>query len=83
MFRTNAEFFNAVRDLADRFELEGDFRSRDGINEGLDLLNGLTDGWHLFLDRLEEVQNSQRADSTLKSELADIISTTRKVVYRS
>jgi hypothetical protein len=82
MFRTNEEFFNAVRDLANRFESEGDFRSRDGINEGLELLNGLTDGWHLFLDKLEEVQDLQPA-GTRKTELADIISTARKVVYRN
>ena len=82
MFKTNQEFFDAVRGLATRFEMEGDFQSKDRIIEGLGLMNGLTDGWDLFLEKLEEIQQSRPANSDLNNELADIISTTRSVVYR-
>jgi hypothetical protein len=82
MFKTNQDFFDAVRDLATRFEMEGDSQSKDRIYESLGLLNGLTDGWHLFLEKMEEIQHSRPANSDLNNELADIISTTRSVVYR-
>lgn len=82
MFSSNEELFTAVEDLATRFESEGDLSSRDSLYDGLGLINGLTDGWHLFLEKLEEVRNSRSSDTKGSDELDLIISATRKAVYR-
>ena len=82
MFKSNEEYFDAVRVLANRFHHKGEKRSGDLILEGLGLLNGLTDGWHLFLERLEEVRSSLENDSDLKDDLDEVISIARGAVFR-
>ena len=55
-FRSNDEFFQAVRDLIVRLEQKGHHEAAAGLREGFRAINGLTDGSALFLQAIERVQ---------------------------
>jgi len=60
-FRSNEDFFQAVRDLIAKLEAGGHPRAAVELRQGFGCLNGFTDGWALFLESIEKVQ---AADST-------------------
>jgi hypothetical protein len=55
-FRSNEDFFQAVADFIAKLEIEGHRQAADQLREGFRCLNGLTDGWALFLESIEKVQ---------------------------
>ena len=55
-FQSNEEYFRAVKDLVARLELGGHRQAADELGDGYRCLNGLTDGWALFLEAVERVQ---------------------------
>ena len=55
-FRSNEECFQAVRDLVTRLEQGGHHQAAAELREGFGCLNGLTDGWALFLQSIERVR---------------------------
>jgi len=54
-FRSNEEFFQAVADLMAKLEAGGHVQAAAELREGLGCLNGLTDGWALFLDSIQKL----------------------------
>jgi hypothetical protein len=75
-FRTNEEFFQAARDLVSRLERKGHREAAAALRDGFGCLNGLTDGWALFLEAIEDVRTTaskrfdrddQRALKTLRA----------------
>lgn len=60
-FHSNEELFQAVTELAARFEAAGRAPAAAGLREGMACLNGLTDGWAMFLEAIEVVWSSDFA----------------------
>jgi len=58
-FRSNEELFQAVRDLVAKLDGEGHRQAAARLKDGLGCLNGLTDGWALFLEAIDEVEASE------------------------
>ena len=56
--RSNDEFFQAVESLIAALEAGGRADAAAGLKEGRGSLNGLTDGWALFLEAIDRVQAS-------------------------
>jgi hypothetical protein len=57
-FRSNEELFQAVRDLIATLESGDHPQAAATLRDGLGCLNGLTDGWALFLEAIDAVQAS-------------------------
>jgi hypothetical protein len=55
-FRSPEEFFQAVRALIADLEREGDPGAAATLRDGFGCLNGLTDGWALFLESIDKVR---------------------------
>ena len=53
---SSQEFFEAVTDLMTRLEASGHSQALAEIRAGYRCLNGLTDGWALFLESIEKVE---------------------------
>ena len=83
-FQSNEEYFRAVDGLIARLELGGHQQAADELRDGYRCLNGLTDGWALFLEAVEMVQatRSDRFGGDDKQALEAIRAATRKAVYR-
>jgi hypothetical protein len=62
-FHSNNEFFRAAGDLIARLEEGGHEQVATTLREGLQSMNGLTDGWALLLQAIEKAQ--QRASPAL------------------
>jgi hypothetical protein len=58
-FRSPEEFFQAVRALIADLEREGDPGAAATLRDGFGCLNGLTDGWALFLESVEKVRATE------------------------
>ena len=58
-FRSNEELFQAVRDLVAQLDVAGHHQAAARLKDGFGCLNGLTDGWALFLEAIEAVQASE------------------------
>ena len=83
-FRSNEEFFQAVAELIAKLEATGHADAAVELKSGFGCLNGLTDGWALFLDSIEKVQAShaKRLPPDEKKSLASIRAAVRTAVYR-
>jgi hypothetical protein len=83
-FQSTQEFLQAIADLLVRLEARGQAEAAARLREGLRCVNGLTDGWALFLESVETVQ----ADDTVvlaeddQQALERIRTAVRGVVYR-
>lgn len=55
-FRSAEELFQAARGLIADLEREGDLRAAATLRDGFSCLNGLTDGWALFLESIDKVR---------------------------
>ena len=55
-FVSSQELFEAVTDLMTRLEASGHSQALAEIRAGYRCLNGLTDGWALFLESIEKVE---------------------------
>jgi hypothetical protein len=84
LFQSNEEYFKAVEDLIARLQSGGHRQAADELRDGYRSLNGLTDGWALFLESLEKVKAaySGRFDREDREMLETIRQSTHKAVYR-
>ena len=60
-FTSLAEYFTAARDLISRLEEGGHRAAAAELDEGYRCLNGLTDGWALFLESIDKVRAERGA----------------------
>ncbi|OFV81008.1 MAG: hypothetical protein A2Y78_00495 [Acidobacteria bacterium RBG_13_68_16] len=83
-FRSNEEFFQAVRDLIATLEAGGHPQAAATLRDGFGCLNGLTDGWALFLQSIENVQatESKRFSPGHQKALEAIRAAAHAAVYR-
>ena len=83
MFRAQ-DVFDFVEDLAHRIELGGNPKSAQEIRSGLGYLNGLTDGWAMFMESLEHSMPTQAPKLGPReiTDLEDLLEYVRKIVYR-
>ncbi len=83
-FTSNDEFFQALRDLIQRIENQGNVAAAQELREGFACLNGLTDGWALLMESMDRVitgsWGSIEADDM--SELKVMLKGVKKIVYR-
>ena len=83
-FQSNEEYFQAVEDLIARLEFGGHQQAADGLRDGYQCLNGLTDGWALFLASVEAVEATQfeRLSREDQQAIEAIRAAAHKAVYR-
>ncbi len=83
-FTSNEEFFSAFRDLVERIEKQGHAQAAKELRDGFACLNGLTDGWVLLMEAMEQVIEANRGKIGAQemSELRDMLRVVKKVVYR-
>ena len=82
---SSERYFEAVIKLAARLESEGHAAAADQIRRGLRCINGLTDGWALFLDAVEAV-DAELGDQLAGADREDmraIREAARRAVYRA
>ncbi len=82
-FRSSEELFAATRALVRRLELAGLEEAAAELAEGYACLNGLTDGWALFLESIERVR-SEWTDALRPEDretLEDVLHDVRRHVY--
>ena len=60
-FESSQDLFAAVTDLMKRLEAGGHVQAVAEIRDGYRCLNGLTDGWALFLESIEKVEATHAA----------------------
>lgn len=83
-FQTTQEFLQVVADLLARLEARGHQGAAAQLRDGLRCVNGVTDGWALFLESVESVQadaSARFAEDDVQA-LARIRAAVRGVVYR-
>ncbi len=83
-FGSNEELFEAARALMGRLEGSGHHEAAAELRAGFACLNGLTDGWALFLESIEKVQATAaaRLDPEDRAALKAIHSAVHAAVYR-
>jgi len=77
-FRSADELFAATRGLIDDLNRSGKTRAAAELTEGMGRLNGLTDGWGLFLEAIDRA----RASVALSAAQVSALSTIRAEVHR-
>lgn len=84
MFESNEELFQAVNELIAHLEKSGFNSSALELKKGFQSINGLTDGWALFLESIECVQKSHsiNIDSNDLDKLQLIYETVYFAVYQ-
>jgi len=58
-FRSSEDLFQAARDLIAELEAGGHPQAAATLRDGFRCLNGLTDGWALFLESIEKVRAAE------------------------
>lgn len=83
-YKDNQEFFKDVRALQSELESHEEIEAAKEIRRGLSLINGLTDGWAMFLESLNKVNSEYSSSFTTeqKEKLCFYISLAHKAVYR-
>ena len=83
-YSSGEDFLNAVSDLISRIEKSGTVNAARELRSGFSCLNGLTDGWALFMESIETVLkvHGQRLSSDQHSELNVVLKTVKHAVYR-
>jgi hypothetical protein len=83
-FKSNEEFFAAMRDLIDRIEKQGNAAATQELRSGFSCINGLTDGWALLMESIDKTIKANRNNIAHQemSELHDMLKVVTKVVYR-
>ena len=83
-FKSNDEFFAAVRALIARLESAGHAQAAAELREGFACLNGLTDGSALFLEAIDKVrqERSREFDKGEREALEAIRKAVHAAVYR-
>ncbi|MBX3245278.1 MAG: hypothetical protein KF685_12580 [Acidobacteria bacterium] len=80
---TNQDLFNAAEHLISLLEEQNEQRAAELIREGLISLNGLTDGWAIFLEKitLARMLTNKEIDEDTLELLDNIYSSIRDIVY--
>jgi len=83
-YASSAELFESARRLASQMSSEGNEAAAKEILRGIQAVNGLTDGWALFLESLDRVNEAQgeSISNGASNELQSIRAAVRKAVYR-
>ena len=83
-FQSNEEFFQTVKELITKLELNGHQDAAAQLRDGYGCLNGLTDGWALFLKSIDSVlaTASKGFDQADRQALKVIRAAVHKTVYR-
>jgi len=83
-YRDNQAFFDDVRAFQIELGRLGEIEAANEIKDGMNLINGLTDGWAMFLNSLNKVKAefSSSLNPAQKDKLDVFINLTRKAVYR-
>ena len=83
-FKSNEEFFAALRNLMDRIETQGNTAAAQELRSGFSCLNGLTDGWALLVESMQRTvaANRGKMGKAEMLELRNMITVVTKVVYR-
>jgi len=80
-FASSQELFEAVANLMTRLETAGHGQAATELREGQRCLNGLTDGWALFLEAIERVEATHAA--RFPRDEQDMLEVIRKAVKRA
>jgi hypothetical protein len=83
-YPSNEALFAATRGVAVAIDNEGHPEAAAELLRGLSAINGLTDGWALFLEAIDSVSitHSERFGKAVLSELQAIREATRSAVFR-
>ena len=83
-FQSTEEYFEFVEAFMDRLRTEGHVRAADDLLEGYRCLNGLTDGWALFLEAADKVWAEWGKDlgAQERDDLKNIRAAAYEAVYR-
>ena len=83
-FGSTDEFFETVAQLTAKLEMHGHADAAAELRSGFGCLNGLTDGWALFLESIDKVQASQanQFDDDEREALGNIRTVAYSAVYR-
>ena len=83
MFRSAEALFQATNELVASLNQSGHGSEAETLKSGLASLNGLTDGWVLFLDAIQEVERKSGAfTESEKKAMAEIHDAVYEAVYR-
>ena len=77
-------FFGSVRTLIAQLERAGAAQAAEELRSGFDCLNGLTDGWALFMESLERVLDEQGTQLAAehRAALQALLAQVRRTVFR-
>lgn len=83
-YPSSEAFFASVRALIAQLEQAGLAQAAADLRNGFGCLNGLTDGWALFMESLEKVlaEHGQQLTATHRAELQAMLAQVRKTVFR-
>ena len=83
-FSSNEEFFRRVAEIIARLVHSGHTEAAEEIQSGYSCLNGLTDGWALFMESIEKVlaNHERHLPADQSSELKVMLKFVKKLVYR-
>lgn len=83
-FRSNEEFFQAVTDLVAKLNASGHTDAAVELRQGFACLNGLTDGWALFLESIDTVNTrySRQFAAGERDALMAVRDAVHKAVYQ-
>ena len=84
-YESNEAFFQAFERLVQRIDDAGQHDAAKRLREGFSCLNGLTDGWALFMESIETTvtQEQGKLSPEEMSELEGMLKLVRKAVYRT
>ncbi len=83
-YPSSEAFFSAVRALIAQLEHAGLAQAAAELHNGFSCLNGLTDGWALFMESLEKVldEHGPQLTAEQRDELRTMLAQVRRTVYR-
>jgi hypothetical protein len=84
VFQSTAEFFEFAESFMERLRSEGHTQAAVDLLDGYRCLNGLTDGWALFLEAVEKMQGAVALglDPRDRADLEALRAAAHKAVYR-
>ena len=83
-YKSNDDLFRSVNDLMGRLRGAGLDAAAVEIRDGFRCLNGMTDGWALFMESLERTLGTHAStmSNDAANELRAILHTVYELVYR-
>ena len=83
-YQSNDEFYRDFDAFVQRLDFNGHHKASEKLRHGISCLNGLTDGWALLMESVEETLHQYGNDLSEieKQKLKNILVTVRQVVFR-